>query len=263
MHKLHKVNSVYIRGVKMITLLCCYNDKDCLNNMLIPSINKQNRKIETIFIDNTKGKYKSAAEAYNREFEKAKGDILLFSHQDIIFEKEDFIEQIEKIFSEKTNSMIGLAGIKKDGKVYSNLKYYRSKEYITKERIIDNVEEVESIDECFFAIKREHFDKLYFDEKICDNWHLYAVELCYRGRYEQNLNIGVVDVPAYHKMESGTGLEVDEMFLRTLSRICEKYKKKEKLIYAPCYVVQTKGIKKYYKIIKTKLKLKLRKGKNK
>ncbi|GAG29809.1 unnamed protein product, partial [marine sediment metagenome] len=37
-------------------------------------------------------------------------------------------------------------------------------------------EKVQTVDECLIIIPRPVFDILPFDEKVCDDWHLYAVD---------------------------------------------------------------------------------------
>ena len=238
----------------MITIVCCYNNEECLQNMLLPSLKKQKCEFELILINNNIEKYKSAAEAYNKEGVKAKGDIIIFCHQDIVFD-EGALKKIQNIFEKKSDIILGAAGIKKDGLVYSQLKYFATKELITQKQLDYELERVESIDECMFAITKENFKQLMFDEYVCDNWHLYGVELCYHGKLELNLKSMVTDIQIYHKMQAGTGLEVDENYLKTMDKLCKKYKKREKFIYAPCYIVSTQCPQKNIKFMRTRSKL--------
>lgn len=243
----------------MISIMCCYNDRKCLESMLLSGLKYQSDKYELLLIDNNKKKYKSAAEAYNKEISKVKGDIIIFLHQDVILDDTQFLAKVINIFEENPNIILGLAGIKKNGKVYSNLRYYKTKEYITTQRVEKNLEEVESIDECFVAIKKNNFDKLKFDEEVCDGWHLYAVELCYAAKTsEMNIKTMVAPLYAYHKMLPGKRVTRD--FLKGINKVCEKYKKTEEQIYAPCYILRTGFPKKHLKLLKTYIKLFLKKS---
>ena len=47
----------------MASIVVVYNDKRALNEILLPSVKNQTAKCEFIPIDNTKGQFKSAAEA--------------------------------------------------------------------------------------------------------------------------------------------------------------------------------------------------------
>ena len=40
----------------------------------------------------------------------------------------------------------------------------------------------EKVDECCFRMTRECFNRLRFNEEVCDGWHLYAVEMCLIGK---------------------------------------------------------------------------------
>ena len=40
----------------------------------------------------------------------------------------------------------------------------------------------DTVDECCFGMTREIFDQLCFNESVCDEWHLYAVEMCLRAK---------------------------------------------------------------------------------
>lgn len=242
----------------MITLICCYNNRECLDNMLIPSIKCQEKQPQLILIDNNKRNYKSAAQAYNSEVVNAEGDVLVFCHQDIAFDDQKFFYEIEEMFLENPDMILGLAGVKRDGCVYSNLKYLKNKKYITRKRVKEKRERVESLDECFIAIKTENFRKLLFNEDVCDNWHLYAVELCYRAK-KYSIESYVAKIEAYHKMQQGKGLEVDKNFIKVIKRICKMNRGRQKIIYAPCYIVPTKTFQMYTKIIKTEIKIKMKK----
>ena len=241
----------------MVTILSCYNNENCYQDMLLKSLLKQDTKHEVIGIANHDGHYRSAAEAYNTEYTKATGDVLIFCHQDIAFNNTSFIRSIENILEKNPDSIIGLAGIKKDGCVYSNLKYFNNDEYITKKRVQGYLDSVESIDECFIAINRQLFEKIKFNSEICDSWHLYGVELCYHARVK-GYNVLVSSIQAYHKYIKGDGLEIDVDFIRTINRMCSVYNKYFKTIYAPCYIVSTNIFLRTLRITKTSIKLKIK-----
>lgn len=241
----------------MISIMCCYNDEKCLNSMLIPSLNNQNCEYELILINNNEKQYKSAAEAYNNEIVSAKGDIIIFSHQDVIIDDSEFLNEVEKIFQQTPEIILGLAGIKNNGKVYSNLRYYKTKEYITMNRITNMLEQVDSIDECFIAIKKDDFMRIKFDENVCDGWHLYGVELCYAAKV-LGIKAMVTPLAAYHKLLPGKRVTKD--FLKGMSKLCRKYKNKYDVIYAPCYVLNTGFPNKQLKLLRTYIKILL--GKN-
>jgi len=67
----------------MISIVCVYNDEITLKDYLLKSLENQTSKHELILIDNTQGKYKSAAGALNWGGGKAKGKYIMFVHQDV------------------------------------------------------------------------------------------------------------------------------------------------------------------------------------
>lgn len=40
----------------------------------------------------------------------------------------------------------------------------------------------EKVEECCFRMTRECFNRLRFNEEVCNGWHLYAVEMCLIGK---------------------------------------------------------------------------------
>ena len=74
------------------SLICCWNDPKQLQELLLDSythVYNQEEKPTLLLIDNSANKYKSAAEAFNSEYEAHKqelDDILIFLHQDIAFD---------------------------------------------------------------------------------------------------------------------------------------------------------------------------------
>lgn len=242
-----------------ITFLCCVNDEQQLKSMLQPSfdvLSVNDIEYNVVLIDAQKCQYHSAAEAYNVEVKKNNNilkDILVFLHQDIAFNSAELFLNMIQEFSNNPNQIIGLAGMPLRGRTISNLKYKETDSYITATRVFEKTE-VCSVDECCFALTKDIFQKLMFDDTICDGWHLYAVELCYRAASHLNVHSFVLPDTIYHKMNGTTGLTTDFTFLKTIWKIARKYKNYTKKIYAPCYIVSTSFIPCLQKIIRTYFK---------
>lgn len=111
--------------------------------------------------------YNSCAKALNYGAKIAKGNILIFAHQDIVFEKNNAVLSLANYISNNANNIVGIFGAKKD--------------------INDTSTYCDTIDECCFGMTKKLYERLQFNEEICDNWHLYAVEMCLRWKKE---NIG-------------------------------------------------------------------------
>lgn len=243
-----------------VTFICSHNNNDELNSMLLPSFNMLDKdSCNIILINAFKEGYKSAAEAYNRTIEKRKdeiGDILIFCHQDIAFDNIIFLQNIISELTESPNQIIGFAGIDTHGSVLSNLQYQENKQFITRNQIKAK-EKVVTIDECCFATSKTVYQKLKFDEYVCNHWHLYAVELCYNARRNEIPSYVMPDV-IYHKKSDNSGMYTDKYFLKSLWRLVKKYKKDFDRIYAPCYICSTNRLIAAVKIVKTSIRNLLR-----
>ena len=71
----------------------------------------------------------------------------------------------------------------------------------------------DTVDECFFGGRTETFRTEPFDEKLCDNWHLYAVERCLRARTRGG-RVWVCDVPLIHHSGGNINHSYNEGFRR-------------------------------------------------
>lgn len=250
-----------------ISYICCYNNKEQLNSLLLPSMSKlkvhfiseNNSSFHNLLlIDNRDGKYKSAASAFNEGIEAHSsqlGDILCFMHQDIAFDNALFQEELVSEFETDLNQIIGLCGKKQNDESYSNLRYYATKEFIVNHQISEKTE-VECVDECCFAIPKKLFFKLMFDEVACYHWHLYAVDLCYNAKRRFGTKSFVAKTSIYHKMDGSSGLTIDHHFLSSLKKLTKKYRKDFKKIYAPCYTIWTNPFLAKCQIIKTNMEQK-------
>ena len=239
-----------------VTFLCCYNNENELNCMLLPSFSKLNQGSCNLILINSKERgYRSAAQAYNRTIEQHKselGDILVFCHQDIAFDNTSFLNNIITELSHDPRQILGFAGMRDDGHVVSNLKYHESQKFITWNQLKEKTR-VAAVDECCFALTKDLFHTLRFDEKVCNHWHLYAVELCYSAR-RNGIPSYVLPSEVYHKKNGDEGLYCDKHFLATMWRLIRKYNKEHRCIHAPCYICSTNVFQAVIKIAKTAIK---------
>lgn len=181
------------------------------------SLENQTVEYELIGIDNRDGKYKSAASALNAGGGRSHGEILIFLHQDIVFEKENSLEDFIKAIPDEMDSIVGLYGAS-HGK---------------RRKIAENLYEAETLDECCVAMHKTVWKQLKFNENLCNGWHLYVVELCLRAS-EQGVLIASGNFEINH-LSSGT---VDEKYMNTFKELLVTYKKK-KWIATTCKVMPT------------------------
>lgn len=135
---------------------------------------------ELIKINNDHNQFESAREAYNQALDKCHGEYLIFLHPDIRFLDNmalyDVLKQIIYI------SNLGVAGI---AGCPSKLVHHKS--VILTTIVQDNPPyhfgtniskptKVQTLDECFFVIKKAFLEKHHFSN--IKGWHMYAVEQC-------------------------------------------------------------------------------------
>lgn len=203
----------------MISVICCYSDRKKLEQMLIKSLENQQIAFEPIYIDNSQGRFPSAASALNHGFDQSTGEYVVFVHQDIIFEDGHFLEKIiSQIDDLGGKAIVGPAGIKEKNGVYSNITHGSQRKLVGKYRLGRPVK-VQTLDEVLLAMKREVFDRFRFDEVTCDNWHLYGVDLCLTA--ERN-GVESYTIPlAFHHQSQGS---VDANYMKTLGKVVAKHK---------------------------------------
>ncbi len=228
----------------MISVICVYNDLEIFKKFIVSSLGKQTAKYELIQIDNTKNEYKSAAEALNIGAMNAKGDYLMFVHQDIKLCSERWLEYVEQELN--CTQMIGIVGVagrsEKYTKTVSNLKHGNPSKFAGEIRL-KSIKEVQTVDECLFIIKKDVFEKYKFDEKICKGWHLYAVDLCLTlkkngyGNYVlpyqvYHLSIGYVKMNRIIIAIKLGCFPLD--YYKNLKDIIKKHKKDYSMIFTTC-----------------------------
>jgi len=230
----------------MISVICVYNNTAILDEYLLKRLKNQTVKFELIALDNTKGKFKSAAEALNRGGKKAKGEYIMFVHQDVDLSSNSWLEDVEKILESIPNlGIAGVAGMSDSG---SNSK--ERGRNIIKHGVpaltwswgnpIQEPEPVQTLDECLIIIPQSVFDVLKFDEQVCDDWHLYAVDYCLCAR---KLGLSPYAIPQciYHRATGALHKKdffhiilegpYPEGYYRTLKKLLKKHKTYFKHIY--------------------------------
>lgn len=226
-----------------VTIVCCYNNETMYNNF-VNTLKAQTCPYELIGIDNRgNGKFTSCAAAYNSVIDDVKTKYVIYSHQDIELKDSDslakFISYLERI---KRDDILGVAGVKFNEKgLFSNIKHIDNKTgeliYPGSERVRGSIMECDVIDECFFGGYTEHFRTNPFNESLCDNWHLYAVEACLKSKSkclhetEQN-RVYVCDVFLVHTSDglSGTGFA----FYHGFYKLCRYYRRYFPFIRTTC-----------------------------
>jgi len=214
--------------VYMISVVCVYNNGKILNDYLLKSLKNQTVDYEQIVVDNTQGKFKSAAEALNHGGRRAKGRYIMFVHQDVDLCSNTWLEEVEKMLDELPN--LGIAGVagKSENKkgIITNIKDGTPPK-LTGKIQIKIPTKVQTLDECLVIIPRSVFNMFQFDENVCDNWHLYAVDYCLSIK-RLGFDVYVIPMFVYHR---SAGYSFSEKYHLTLQKVLKKHKKHYKEIY--------------------------------
>ena len=219
-----------------LTILCCYNNRKNFEQ-LVENLKKQSIETEIIGIDNTGNTYQSCAEAFNDNLAKVKTKYVVFSHQDIAL---THCKQLEKfLYCMKIANeydLVGVAGRRSiDGAVITNIRHGSNEEYAGKTRIDKLLVECDTIDECFFGGTTSCFTKNPFNQELCNNWHLYAVERSLSARARGN-KVYVCGIPLIHY---STG-RMNHVYNKQFYMISKAYCKQIGYIYSTCASASTK-----------------------
>lgn len=231
----------------MISVVCVYNNEKILQENLLRSLENQTVKFELIKIDNTKGIFKSAAEALNYGGKSAKGKYVMFVHQDVNLCSNSWLEDAEKILDSLPDlGIAGVAGMRKSkvlkicdvgivlresgiGMIYHG---HKKEPWMCNKNFEEPIE-VQTLDEQVLIIPKNVFENLKFDYKTCNGWHLYGVDYSLSVK-KLGLKPYVLPLPVCHQ---STGSLNKEYYI-TLNKIFKKHRKQKK-IYTTCGIWYT------------------------
>ena len=222
-----------------ISLICVYNNQKQMEEM-VESTKNQDMAIEYIMIDNTKKAFPSAAQAITYGVQKAKNNVVVFLHQDIEFLSENVLNDIFTYLTQNPNSLVGAAGVKKNfgilnqKKVYSNIFHEASKERVTSTPLLQEPMAVFTLDECLIATTKEALQKISFDTKVCDGWHLYGADLCMQAQLK-SMAVMVLPMSLWHKSAG----KIDSSYFDCMKILSKKYEKNFKVINTCCTAYPT------------------------
>lgn len=211
----------------MISIVCTCNNSTILNSYLMKGLEKQGTDYELILIESSKTDFKSAAEALNYGGRKAKGDYIIFAHQDVMMESTTWLEEAEILVESISN--LGVAGIagksRESSEVVTNVKHGDDPHLAGNE--IDKPVKVQTLDECLLIVPKKVFENQKFDEVTCDGWHLYGVDYCLMID-QMGLDVYVLPLPLIHK---SSGDPFADEYYRILGKLFKKYRDSYKIIH--------------------------------
>lgn len=236
---------------KQVTVICCTNNIKALKNELMKSLSTQTVPYDLIVINNKDHSFSSCSAAYNSAICKVKTKYVIFSHQDITLLKNDTLEKyIEYLDKIKTGDILGVAGTQFNIQGVLTSIFHGKINQRAGKRMLHGIAKCDTLDECFFGGLTETFIKYPFNEKLCDDWHLYSVERCLHNKARGH-NVYVCECDLLH---SSTG-KVTYAFYSNFRRLCKAYNKYYPEIYTTCARSKTDLVSRNVSFIKYDVKL--------
>ncbi len=205
----------------MISILTIANDEDMYKRFMSLLSNQKDIEYEMLCVDNYDNHIVSARQAFMEKVEEAKGDIILFIHPDIVFLNDNVLHDfIESFCSINNVGVVGIAGsptevVNNNRIILSNILHGSDRHRAGVE--IDSPKEVQTVDECMFAIKTNILKKIGFLNY--EGYHLYAVELCLSCLLN-GLDNYVVPVDVWHISD---GRSLNPQYVKTLRRMARDF----------------------------------------
>ena len=189
--------------------------------------------VEYVRIDNRDNRYSLSA-AYNEGIRSASGRIAVFVHEDVFFMEGDWAAKLVDKFEDPSLGLVGVAGTEylfadnpgwvaagrpfihghvvhelNGGAVYNLTVFSWDK--------VDT--EVVAVDGLFFAVRRELFPAVAFDETTFDGFHFYDLDICMQVRRTHRCVV-TWDVLVKHR----SGGAFDEVWKKYALRFIGKYR---------------------------------------
>lgn len=218
---------------------------------------------EVVIIDNSQNEY-SIFSAYQEGVRRAKGDILCFMHEDILFHSNNWGNVVNLHLTDEKIGLLGiigghylpdfpaswislyiLSGQNIQGYFENNL--YKTEYYEFWSRKKGNSTEVVAVDGMWFCIKKKMFDIITFDSDLFSAFHCYDLDICMQV-IDKGFQVHVAhDILIEHK-SCGS---MDIQYFSELDKFYNKWKKnlplcrcqnisevdmKERLIHAEMYM---------------------------
>ncbi len=164
---------------------------------------------ETICIDSSTNRL-SIFDAYNQGVKQAKGDILVFIHDDIVFRTQDWGHIISKSLEEKQVGVVGVLGghvLDETSTSWTSSGFYsgqviqvangKTTTYNHNDAGLGNT--VMALDGMMLAMRKELFDKkiLKWDSDTYNGYHFYDLDICMQA-VSQGYKVKVVPVLVEH-----------------------------------------------------------------
>lgn len=226
-----------------ISFVTCVNNIEQYRNFVLGSLLKSSTKkiYETIPVLNFGNKY-SAAQALNIGLDKARGDLVVFCHQDILFYKEwiDMLYERIKEIEKKTTEwgVLGTAGINSNdttiGVVHNLMGTFQWGSCLGV-----TIHPVQTVDEHCMIIKKS--SGLRFDEEKFNGFHCYGPDICLSATSKGFTNFGIL-CPLVHESSSGSIISGKKEFMRLLNILAQKWRPIYPVIRTTTSLIRRKSV---------------------
>jgi len=150
----------------------------------------------------------SIAEGYNRGLDQSKGDVLIFSHDDLDLWTPEFIprllrhlEKVDVVGVAGTTRLAGAAWyLSGPPHIFGQVTHlmqgkYQVHVYGAPGRLVGGIQ---ALDGLFLAFRRSAIERLRWDDALFDDFHCYDVDCTFRA-YQAGMRLGVaLDLPIFH-----------------------------------------------------------------
>ena len=192
---------------------------------------------ELCVIDNSRNEY-NIFSAYNEGIRRAKGDILCFMHEDVLFHSENFGKILEQIYLQKDIGAVGIVGAQYMTKVSSAAWWESSpasgciiqgqtdsngiyKAHLESDGKVEKLTDVVVLDGSFITIRANLFKKIKWDDDTFDSFHMYDMDICMQIIHEGYRVCITPDILIQHK-SLGT---LNSSYYESLRTLKEKWQK--------------------------------------
>ena len=199
-----------------ISVICCYRNSTRWNQFTSEAASLSFSEIEFVGFDNTSNRY-TLPEAYNEGSQKARGEILLFVHDDVQFKTSGWdVILYESYYALPNCGVVGFAGGTNayngpmtwwtkvgENRIFRNMLQRLADGSDARYADSDEAVEVLGLDGFAFAIRRELIQDFQWSNDV-GLWHGYDLDLCYHVHFVQGKTNYVLPVPVIHHLSLGT-----------------------------------------------------------
>jgi hypothetical protein len=200
--------------------MCIYNDTEQLERYLLRGLKRQDIDFELITIDNTRGQHTCAVPVLNATGCSARGDLLMFVHQDVELLSPSWLRDAEQTAARLTDlGAAGVAGRTAHGKMAASVWHGEPAKRVSKRKPGGKPLKAQTLDGCLAITPASVFKQVRFDEDVCRGWHLFIADYCLTLG-SKGFGVYVLPGEVYHR---STGPADKRAYAQTVEAIIKKH----------------------------------------